>query len=169
MKTLGYAVVILGLAASTQASVLGLAPATSEPQEYYAVTITASPTTAITNAYFLYGYNYLDGNNLYSQEAFGVVPIGTLAAATSASPDVLTVDIPQIWITDPRYAPIPLLPTSGGWSIEGLYAPGGVSVSGSGLISGNGGWPYMDASESSVATALANGNVTVTPHKSSSV
>lgn len=131
---------VLGLVAWAHATVLGLAPA-AQPQQYFAVTITASPTVAITNAYFFYGRNWLDDNNLYSQNAYGVVPIGTLPAATSAAPDVVTVNIPQIWITDPAFAPIPVLPSLAGWSVEGLYAPGGVSVSGSGLISENGGWP----------------------------
>lgn len=140
MKTIGFAGAILGLAVSAHASIVSLSPA-AQPQQYFAVTITASLTVPITNAYFLYGSNYLDDNNLYSQEAYGAVPIGTLAAATSASPDVITVDIPQIWITDPAYkSPIPVVPDRAGWSVEGRYAPGGVSVSGSGLISEDGGW-----------------------------
>jgi hypothetical protein len=157
MKAIGYAVAVLGLAVSAQASVLGLAPA-ALPQQYYQVQITASPTVAITNAYFIYGRFWQDGSS-YSQNAYGAVPIGTLPAATSASPDVLTVYLPQIYITDPRYSPIPVLPDLAGWSIEGLYSPGGVSVSGSGLNAPDGGWPYVDVPESSVATALATGDV----------
>lgn len=127
MKSIGYAVVFLGLAVSAKASVLGLVPAASEPQQYYAVTITASPIVPITNAYFFYGNFWQDGDT-YSQEAYGVVPIGNLPAASAPSPDVVTVDIPQIYITDPRYAPIPVLPSFSEWDIEGLYTPGGVSL-----------------------------------------
>lgn len=157
MKAIGCAVTILGLAATARATVLGLAPA-APPQQEFAVQITASPTVTITDAYFFYGRFWQDGS-FYSQNAYGAVKIGTLPAATSASPDVLTILVPQIWITDPHYAPIPVLPDLSPWSIEGLYASGGVSVSGSGLISGNGGWPYVNVAESSVATALASGNV----------
>lgn len=156
MKLIGIAVAILGLSAVAQGGVLGMA--SSLPQQEYAVTLTASPTVSITNAFFFYGRFWQDGS-FYSQFAYGAVPIGTIPAASSASPDVLTVYLPQIYITDPHYAPIPVVPDLSGWSVEGLYAPGGVSVSGAGLISPDGGWPYVGVSESSVATALANGNV----------
>jgi hypothetical protein len=163
MKAIGFAIVGLGLAVSAHATMLGLAPA-AQPQEYYPVTITASPTVAITNAYLIYGKVYSDnrgvGNN-YTQLAFAAVPLGTLSAATSALPDVLTVDVPQIWINDPNYAsPLPLLGYLGaGWSIEALYAPGGVSITNTNLVGENGGWPFPGAPESTIATALANGDV----------
>jgi hypothetical protein len=163
MKAIGFAVAVFGLVAAAHATILGLAPA-GLPEQYYQVQITALPTVTITNAYLIYGRVYNDnrgvGNN-YTQLAFGAVSIGTLPAATSASPDLLTVDIPQIWITDPNYAsPLPLLGYLGAnWSIEALYAPSGVSITNTNLVGENGGWPFPAAPESAIATALADGDV----------
>lgn len=96
------------------------------------------------------------------------MPLGTLPAATAENPNVLVLTRPLP--STPYHGGRVMSPSLGGhidgnqvvslfggpWSVIGLYAPGGVSLT---YANASPNWPIVNSTEEGVAAALASGDV----------